>query len=258
MTRNAERKGLFKWLISALSVCAYADEGTATPNAGAEPTSPPPVNFEALIAQARKEEKDKLYPQITKLKAEKESLTTSLNNLLLENGALKEELEKLKSTSAVKPEDSEVYKALQTKFDELTAENETLKKAPNEAEIRKQLEAEYEVKLYRNEQLEKNKGEILSMLTEDIKGTTKEEIDAAIAAAKEKTLSVKKDLGLVDDKGNPIVTNTTAPSKEPVKRVPQVAPAENNGAETFDAEYVRNLDPRSAEYAEFRKKMGLK
>lgn len=257
MTRNAERKGLFKWLISALSVCVCADEGTATPNT--EPTAPPPVNFEALIAQARKEEKDKLYPQITKLKADKESLTTSLNNLLLENGALKEELEKLKSTSAVKPEDSEVYKALQAKFDELTAENETLKKAPNEAEIRKQLEAEYEVKLYLNEQLEKNKGEILSMLTEDIKGTTKEEIDAAIVAAKEKTLSVKKDLGLVDDKGNPVVTTNTVPStKEPAKRAPQVAPAENNGAETFDAEYVRNLDPRSAEYAEFRKKMGLK
>ena len=28
--------------------------------------------------------------------------------------------------------------------------------------------------------------------------------------------------------------------------------------EEFDAEYVRNLDPRSKEYAEFRKKMGLK
>lgn len=257
MVRKVERKGFIQRFVSVLCFCALADEGNTgtTP----EPTAPP-INFEALIAQARQEEKAKLYPQIEKLKGERDNLTTSLNNTLLENAALKEENAKLKSQCGEKPEDSEAYKSLQAKFDELTAENETLKKSQvDEAEIRKQLEAEYEVKLYRNEQLEKNKGEILSMLTDDVKGATKEEIDAAIAAAKEKTLAVKKDLGLIDDKGNPINTPAPAPApSEPPKRAPIAAPADGNAKETFTAEYIRNLDPRSPEYAEFRRKLGLK
>ena len=37
-------------------------------------------------------------------------------------------------------------------------------------------------------------------------------------------------------------------------------PTENAGTDTgrFDAEYVRNLDPSSEEYKEFRKRLGLK
>lgn len=249
MTRKVGKRGLFKWLISALSLCAFAEE----PEGDNSPA--PQANFETLIAQARKEEKAKLYPQIEKLKGEKETLTNSLNTLLLENAALKEEVEKYKSKKVdeEKPEDSEVYKDLKQKYDTLTAEMENLKNnTPNEAEIRKQLEAEYEVKLYRTEQLEKNKDEILSMLAESVTGNTKEEIDAAIAAAKEKTISVKKDLGILDDKGEPIQKPTTP------QRAPAVAPPVDNGSETFDAEYIRNLDPKSKEYSEFRKKMGLK
>lgn len=263
MVKNAEKKGFIKWLVSALCISAFADEGDPPP---ADPA--PPVNFEKLIAQARQEEKAKLYPQIEKLKGEKDSLTASINNLLLENGALKDEIAKYKSTKQEKPEDSEAYKSLKAQFDELTAEMETLKKAPKEEEIRKQLEAEYEIKNYLREQLEKNKGEILTMLVEGISGKTKEEIDAAIAAAKEKTLSVKKDLGLIDDEGNPITpthdkstnksNNSTKKTTTPT-RAPNVAPADDtNGGQAFTVEYIQGLDPRSPEYAEFRKKMGLK
>ena len=52
---------------------------------------PQPVSYEQLIARARQEEKDKLYPQ---LKAEKDKvadLTKSNNDLLVQVGTLKNE-----------------------------------------------------------------------------------------------------------------------------------------------------------------------
>ena len=49
---------------------------------------------------------------------------------------------------------------------------------------------------------------------------------------------------------------TPAPQKQ--KKAPASNPATDGDGEEFDAEYIRNLDPRSKEYAEFRKKMGLR
>src|SRR5574344_54985 len=65
-----------------------------------EPTpapQPQPVSYEQLIARARQEEKDKLYPQ---LKAEKDKvadLTTKNNDLLVQVGTLKNENDVLKA-----------------------------------------------------------------------------------------------------------------------------------------------------------------
>ena len=42
------------------------------------------------------------------------------------------------------------------------------------------------------------------------------------------------------------------------KKAPPANPASHEEGEEYDAEYIRNLDPRSKEYAEFRKKLGLR
>lgn len=242
-------------ILERLSIRAFADEGgEPTPTEGGEPT--PGVNFEQMIAQARKEEKDKLYPRIKKAEDENKTLTASVNKYLLENAALKDELEKLKN----KPNDDSKVKELEDKIKTLEDENKSLKEnTPNEEEIRQKIEAEYEVKMYAQEQIASNKDSIISILIPEITGKTKEEIDSAIASAKEKTKSIKKDLGLDVDEGEG--GDDKSKKKQPAtkqKKAPAAAPAVDEGGEEFDAEYVRNLDPRSPEYAEFRKKMGLR
>lgn len=255
---NAELGGLmFRNFLGKLAIHAHAEE---TDPSHEETTPVPSVNFEQMIAQARKEEKDKLYPRIKKAEEENKTLSASVNKYLLENAALKEELEKSKSN---KESDSKI-KELEDEVSALREENKTLKEnTPNEEEIRKKIEAEYEVKLYAEKQIAENKDSILSILIPDIQGATKEEIDSAIASAKEKTLSIKKDLGIADDDEDEEddeeeEEETTPAPKKKQKRVPPAAPSEHTDNEEFDAETIRNMDPRSPEYAEFRKKMGLK
>jgi hypothetical protein len=56
-----------KGLLTSMFLKAYADGEDDDPPAGGKEKDPPQLNFEQLIANARKEEKDKLYPRIKKL-----------------------------------------------------------------------------------------------------------------------------------------------------------------------------------------------
>lgn len=275
---NAEKRlEALKKALSFVCMTAHADEqgNDPTPNNGV-PNQPNPINYEQLIAQARKEEKEKLYPKIKKLEEENKSLVVNGNENLIKIAELSRTVEEQKKTIAdlqSKEADTQTVKDLKAQIETLTAENKKLKEeTPNEEEIRKQVEAEYEVKLYLKEQTAANKDSILSSFLTDVQGKTKEEIDASIQAAKDKSLAIKKELGLVDDEGNPI--NNSKPNK-------QVKPKKNNSADNnsnsgenhapatnptsdsgsninYDPEYIRNLDPRSEEYKEFRKSLGLK
>lgn len=250
---NAEpkRRPMFQRVMDKIIIFAHADDGDPAPTTDPQ-TDPAPINFEQAIAQARKEEKDKLYPRIKKAEDEVKALTTSVNKYLLENAALKDELEKFKN----QPADPKV-KELEDKVKSLEDENKTLKEnAPNEEDIRKKVEAEFEVKLYAQEQINANKGSIISILIPEIKGSTKEEIDSAIASAKEKTISIKKDLGIEVEEDDDKKKSKEEPKKQ--KKAPPANPASTEEGEEYDAEYIRNLDPRSKEYAEFRKKLGLR
>lgn len=256
LTAEMNRGFIFKThrIMERLALRAFAEEGAETPGSDDGGATPPSVNFEQMIAQARKEEKDKLYPRIKKAEDENKTLTASVNKYLLENAALKDEIEKLKNNSG---NDAKVQE-LEGKIKTLEEENKSLKEnAPNEEAIRQRIEAEFEVKMYAQEQINANKDSIISILIPEITGKTKEEIDSAITSAKEKTKTIKKDLGLdVDEDDKSKGNKTTAPQKQ--KKAPAAAPAVDDDGDEFDAEYVRNLDPRSPEYAEFRKKMGLK
>ena len=250
---KAEINKRFSTMLSKLALNVFAEE---VEEGGSEPT-PQNVNFEQMIAQARKEEKDKLYPRIKKAEDEVKTLTASVNKYLLENATLKEELEKIKN----KPVDDSKVKELEKEITRLTEENQSLKEnTPNEEKIREEIKAEFEVKMYAQEQIAANKDSIVSILIPEITGKTKEEIDSAIANAKEKTASIKKDLGIDvdgdDDTKKKKQTTTTTTTKQ--KRVPASNPTGAEDGESFDTEYIRNLDPRSKEYAEFRKKLGLK
>lgn len=266
---TAEKKlSVLSKVMSFLCMTAHAEEVDPVSNdTNSGDNKTPQINYEQLIAQARKEEKEKLYPRIKKLEEDNAKLVKTGNDNLIKIGDLTQtvntltaELESYKSGATT----TEEVKKLNAQIEALTAENEKLKKeAPDVEKLRAEIEKEYEVKSYLAEQKAANKKDVLTSFLDEISGSTKEEIDASVAKAKEKSISIKKELGLVDDSGNPVDNtnnNKGTATKPAVKKPPVMNPTENAGTDTgrFDAEYVRNLDPSSDEYKEFRKRLGLK
>lgn len=209
------------------------------------------VNFEDLISKARKEEKEKLYPQIETLKNKEKELIEKNNKHLLtieekdsEIKKLKEELEEVRNSKM--ETESETVKRLQKEIKELRDELENEKqnkvdKTELENSIREELKEEYEVKLYRMEKI--NSPEYRdSIIPELVMGTSKEEIDASLELAKQR----------YDEIVNSVI------DKESVKLPSGNVNTSKFNTKEFTIEDIMSLDPRSEEYAEFRKKMGLK
>ena len=250
------KAGLKRAIERALKVRAlnvFADENN---------NQQPQVNIEELIAMARKEEKDKLYPQIENLKSEKARITGSLNEALLKNAELTKQLETLKSEKGNVAELNSAIKDLEAKVEVLTSEKEDLaeklKNAPKAEELEAKFKTQYEVKDYLRTALAEHKDDILKTFISDVKGDTKEEVDASIQKAIEKSNQVREDLGVNKKKKKDEGKQEESPKSE--KRPKRLAPPENYGKlEEYDPEYIRNLDPNSEEYKEFRKQvLGLK
>lgn len=230
-----------------------------------------PINYEQLIALARKEEKDKLYPKIKALEKENKTLIENANNYLIEIGNLKTQISELtsKSDKGVDIEQLQKdYDDLKTKFDTLAGEKEELENRLNdvvpEEELRATITKEFEVKYYLDSQKSEHEGEILPMFMNDITGSTNEEIDESISNAINKTLEIKKQLGLIDEDGNEVKSKSASDEKsnkeEGKKRkdVPPANPKSNENVTKYTASYIQSLDPSSEEYRKFRAELGLK
>lgn len=221
-------------------------EGDPTPTPTPAPTpapapaqpSAPTISFEQLIAQARKEEKDKLYPQITALKADKDSLTLKLNDALLQVGEkeskiqeLTKELEKAQKGKA----DPEEIKTLKEKITALETENSQLKGEAEKAKLDKFKEAE----------IAKVNGEVIPEL---ITGTTEEEITASIQVANARYKEIfEKAKGTVP--ATPQVPNSPAPANPVVGGVAF-------DFKTVTPEMIAGMSTQ--EYAKYRAQIGLK
>ena len=208
-----------------------------TPQVEETSTPQPTVNFEDLIANARKQEKDKLYPQIKKLEEEKKKLVEKNNQHLLtigEKDARIKELELLTNSDSV----SERETALQNEIESLKTTIANMEKdAISVEEIESSIRAEYEVKLYREQKLREIGDTVIPEL---IMGTTKEEIDASIVASQERFNQIS----------NKILGSVQVP----------VANVSTSSFQSKDLklEDIANLDPRSPEYAQLRAKLGLR
>lgn len=240
-----------------LFLTAFAEENPAEPPKNEGNT----MNFEQLIAQARREEKEKLYPQIEKLKAQAEVLTKQVNEALLAKGAVEKELADLKESQ--KKGDSEEVTKLKAQVEALKSENDDLKKnTVSEEDLRKKLEEEYQVKLYAKDKLAENKDKILSVFAEKVVGNTKEEIDSAIEKAIASSDEIRKELGVEDKKKLEKKDNKDSEGRKESKsqnNPPAPNPQGGEGEKgKFDLEYIQSLDPRSEEYAKWRKSVGLK
>ena len=254
-----------KKVIEAISLRAFADEG-ADPddNSGADggegAKTTPTINYEDLIAKARKEEKEKQYKTIEKLKGQIATLTEQHNNDLLVRADLEKQLKEAndKLTTAGSG-DSEEVKTLKETIKTLEKDkadldkkvkdyeaNKPVSREEVEAEVRAELEAEYEVKTYKATKMAELKDDIL--VPELVMGTTKEEIDASIQSALDRSAEIKKNLGISTD-------------KKQTKRTPK-SPANPSVSSVQDSEVslerLATMDVRSKEYAELRKQLGLR
>lgn len=253
-----------KNIIEAVSLKAFAEDGETDDKGGADDDAgakTPTINYEDLIAKARKEEKEKQYKTIEKLKGQIETFTKQHNDDLIIVADLKEKLAKAEAKlSTAGTSDSEEVKTLKAELKtaqdsvaSLTADLEKFKNTKPvsreevEAEVRAELEAEYEVKTYKATKMAELKDDIL--VPELVMGTTKEEIDASIQSALDRSAEIKKSLGIEDGK------------KQPQKRTPK-SPANPSVSGIQDKEismeYLASLDVGSKEYAEVRKQLGLR
>ena len=222
---------------------------------------PQPVSYEQLIARARQEEKDKLYPQ---LKAEKDKvaeLTSKNNDLLVQVGTLKNEndvmkaqIEDLKNNKGAN-ENAEITR-LKEELNKVQKEYKEFKAGVvDEATLRQQVEAEvkqqYEVEMYKVEKLNSDefKGQIIPEL---VSGDTKEAIDESLAKSKaryEELIGVNKNQ-----------QQQQAQQGQQLGAVPTM-PVGNPNTQSFisatiSAEEIQRMTP--AQWAEYRTKLGLK
>lgn len=239
------------FLVRLFSFNAFADDGGESENndeGGASNTNTPTVNYEDLISKARKDEKDKLYPKIKSLEDKIKALTESSNAHLITIGEKDVEIGKLKKQiEANGTEDPEVVKTLRKDLleaekarDKAVQELEAVKESTPDAEaIKEEVKKEYEVKLHRETLLVKNKDSIIPEL---LTGTTVEELDTSLVTAKARFDEIVKAVGgTVSDVPSTNVGNGTT-----------------SRASDLNADDIANMDPRSPEYAEFRKSLGLR
>lgn len=255
-------RGVKRSIIDTIAFKAFAEEapdGGEDTKGGEDNNSSksPTINYEDLIAKARKEEKEKQYKTIDKLKGQINTLTEQHNNDLLVKADLEKKLAEAEDKlTKAGSSDSEEVKTLKAEIETLkqskaeleqkvsTYEKQTpVNREEVEAEVRAELEAEYEVKTYKATKLAELKDSIL--VPELVMGDTKEDIDASIEAAIARSAEIKKSLGISEKKkGTP---------RTPAN--PSVSHVQDN---EVSLERLAQLDVRSKEYAELRKQLGFK
>ncbi len=279
---------VIKTAFGSFFIRAYADEPTSqTPpqdsgdkSGGENPTqSPmePVINYEDLIAKARKEEKQKQYGTIERLKSQVATMTQQHNDDLLKIAGLEEKVNaaETKLTTASKGDSETVVtlraeldaakKAQKKAEDELKAlKDNTVSREEVEKEIRAELEKEFEVRSYRMEQLAANQGKIL--VPELVMGDTKEAIDASIQSAIARSDEIRKSLGITTAQGGQQTTppQTFQPfagvqqSQGRTPRSPSSPSIDLMQDSGVSLERLATVDVGSPEYAQMRKQLGLK
>lgn len=229
-----------------------------------EPPVPPQqtqtVSYEQLIARARQEEKDKLYPQLQAEKDKVKELIQKNNELLVKMGSLQNEydvvkaqLDDLKNNKGVN-ENAEITK-LKAELDKVKKEYKEFKEGTvDEATLRQQVEAEvkqqYEVEMYKVEKLNSDefKGQIIPEL---VSGDTKEAIDESLAKSKaryEELIGVNRNQQQQPQQGQQLGAVPTMPVGNPN--------TQSFISATISAEEIQRMTPE--QWAEYRTKLGLK
>ncbi|AEZ50548.1 hypothetical protein F400_gp101 [Bacillus phage BCD7] len=244
------QKLTIKTFLEGMFMTVHAEEPTtppATPPTGgtqtppANPNTPPApsgtVNYEELIANARKEEKAKLYPEIEKLKQDKNNYVLVVGERDKTIAELTAENEKLKAENATLKEGAKSGKASTVQNAELSAQVTTLQQQVADWEAKYNTDvAQIKADSYRKEKIAGANGAIIPEL---VTGNTPEEIDASFETAKARYAEI----------ANQAVGNVHIPPANPSAQMLQ------GQFQQVTAQDVSKMTP--AEYAEWRKVSGL-
>ena len=216
------------------------------------------VSYEQLIARARQEEKDKLYPQLQAEKDKVKELIQKNNELLVKMGSLQNEYDVVKAqlddfkNNKGANENAEITR-LKEELNKVQKEYKEFKAGVvDEATLRQQVEAEvkqqYEVEMYKVEKLNSDefKGQIIPEL---VSGDTKEAIDESLAKSKaryEELIGVNKNQQ--QQQGQQLGAVPTMPVGNPN--------TQSFISATISAEEIQRMTPE--QWAEYRTKLGLK
>ena len=142
------------------------------------------------LAKVRSQEKDKLYPQIEKLKEELDAIKRDKEEELAAKSAQEAELAKASAEEAKRKqeEELEVRDLLKVKESEW---QEQLERERNERErafaLLEREKAFTEIQNYRNTRLEEERDSIIPELVDLISGNTTEEIESSIQGLKDRS-----------------------------------------------------------------------
>jgi hypothetical protein len=218
------------------------------------------VFTEADIAKARKEEKDKLYTEIESLKTQFSGAQKTLQEIqdqkAQELAAVEQkQTEKLAAETAKKEEEMSAKALLEKKLQETTSTwEEKFSQLQAERDAERALSAKErqynDLVDYRNTSLQNNVADIAPQFHGFIKGDSKEEIDTAIAQAKEATQSIANEVAearqqqMAQQRG---VAPTGYTALGPLDGAV--------GQKTYTPEDINAMS--MAEYAKFRQESGL-
>lgn len=233
---------------------ARADEGQAVPTepvgqaSGSTPAEPttsnaPTVNFEQLISKARQEEKEKLYPEIQKLKTQNEDKVGRINELLLSIGEKDETIKNLQGEIAELKKDSN-----KSVSEEVRAKDLKIIELQNLIEAKDNEVASIKLEAYKAQKLAEAGADVIP---EMVTGTTPEEIDLSIESSKAMFARIASQV-----KGSVVVTQKT--SNEIPMPNPNVA-SFNNQVSQLDLGQIDMFSKEGkAQYAQMRQQLGLK
>ena len=221
-------------------------EGVQQVQQGEEPTNKSPkkddpkpsgtVNFEDLIAKARKEERDKLYPELNKYKEKVNNLMLVIAERDSEIADLKKELEEVKKENGKLKKDLESGTKTNKTISELTATISVLERQLEE------LQAKYDadvtalkLEAFKKEKIAEAGGELIPEL---VTGNSEEEIIASIELAKQ----------LYQEIIQKAVQNVQMPAANPNQNVIQL--------KEKSIDEIASMTPQ--QWAEYRKQLGLK
>lgn len=196
------------------------------------------VNFEELVSTARKEERDKLYLQIDKLKKDKNDLLLVVAERDKEISGLKKDAEKLKANYSKASKDLEEGTNTNKTVQNLTLTISQLEKQLEDAQTDYETEIQnLKIGAYRDKQIASAGGEIIAEL---VSGYTEEEIDSSIELAKKRYAEIQE----------------RALSNVQMPRASNPATSKLNAFSEKSISEITNMSAK--DYAEYRKNLGMK
>lgn len=198
------------------------------------------------LARVRSQEKEKLYPQIDKLKEELEGIKRERE----EQARLKSEQEAAEEAArkAAAEDDLDVRSLLKTKEQEWQEQLERERQERERAFALLEREKQFaDLQNYRAQRLDQEREAIIPELVDLITGNTQEEVEASIAGLKERSARILESAQSAMQNARKEMTGTrvTAPSAGPLET--------NSENRQFTAEDISSMSMN--DYAKYRERL---